>query len=373
MERGLCFGDIIEARAATPSAVDSTRTRFLKVVVEHFLAVYAKHSLCTVASLSRRPIKRGRGEQPLGAAHCMATVLYLTTRLTSLPLQDVMASLPLGASSQTTPQVACAQPSESQESTNGGRLLYSQDNEDEALCHVVGPAGEQPPSSSPPPLPSDAVDRQLPHQSTLDIIDEQQQHIHVHQVETTSDILRVLHRYSCSSSHTPSSLPPSSPCLVIIDNLVDVFSHPSLQMPRGAATGPNFIIQDFGRALRAFIANQQEVHQRPCVVLTLNALTAVGSGGASATPSVAAGGSSSVERLRRQLSRRSFGGAGWQASPDVVLIADEVMATQHAVEEDGDDDLPSNGARLSSSSPRSFTLTLMVARGGRNVGDTAII
>jgi hypothetical protein len=100
-----------------------------------------------------------------------------------------------------------------------------------------------------------------------------------------------------------------------------------------------------------------------------------GGGGGGSGSGGAAVGVSAAESLRRNLSRRPYGGTAWSAVPDVVLIGDDACLRRRSQHIDDDDDADANNAdhtRTRSSSIH-LVLTMTAVRGGRRIGDAVIL
>jgi hypothetical protein len=379
-ESGLCCGDIIEIRAAAPSAVDQVRSKMISDVVVQFLRSSQHHCAehTRSSSTTKKRAREGRHDtrfSPCNSTSLLPRVLYLSTRSSQVPVCTILRSciekhmhqpLPPAAGCCTTCQHNRnhhPSPSSQEALPPGGSLLYSQESDDD--------------HASPPPhdarddhccRPSQSAAGEDHHNEELETLAKAAEHmfrLEVHEVESTSDIILALRSFTLptpTSRRSVLTAPP--PLLVVVDNLVDIFSHPSVQQPRGASTGPNFIIQDFGRSLRCFMADQHSFCGRPCAIVMLNAL--MGGGGS--------GGVSAAESLRRNLSRRPYGGTAWSAVPDVVLIGDDACLRRRSERIDDDDADANNGDHtrtLSSSIHRVLTITAV--RGGRRIGDAVIL
>lgn len=158
--------------------------------------------------------------------------------------------------------------------------------------------------------------------------------------------------------------------LIIIDNLVDVFNNPSLQLPKGFTTGAHFITQDFARSIRTLLRMMKGNLHQPlsnCAVITMNGL----SGSSSSTsvthnqnpPTVSASASATDGPLQR----RCYGGPGWQSVPDVVLL------TSIPPTNGNDYDRREQEEDVVKHDEQHVTLDVMVARGGRYAGDVSSV
>lgn len=372
---GLCFRDVVEIRAASPSAVDHARMKVIHDIVVNFLGTH--HCQNTKQDKRSRKTKRGRNSEvgyddaQIESVPPMPRVLYLSTRPSTVPVRNILRSCVerFHVLHSNSSRLSQQPPTSSQESGHhrGGGLIYSQQQ------HSDDDVPQLSPSVAAAADGDDELER-LAHAATKIF------RIDVHQVETTSDIIGALRSVATTSQR---QLPGAStafvpPLLIIVDNLVDIFSHPSVQQPRGAATGPNFIIQDLARSLRNFIDNQQSAHRRPCAVVMLNALMAGGgsSGAASIVNNANAVSSATAESLRRNMNRRAYGGTSWLSVPDVVLICDELNIRN--IDHDVSVDEPATPEEHEPKSTAASVLlkrvlSVTTLRGGRGIGATVIL
>ncbi|CUG92717.1 Hypothetical protein, putative [Bodo saltans] len=345
-------------------------------IVVNFLGTH--HCQNTKQDKRSRKTKRGRNSEvgyddaQIESVPSMPRVLYLSTRPSTVPVRNILRSCVerFHVLHSNSSRLSQQPPTSSQESGHhrGGGLIYSQQQ------HSDDDVPQFSPSVAAAAADGDDELERLAHAATKIF------RIDVHQVETTSDIIGALRSVATTSQR---QLPVAStafvpPLLIIVDNLVDIFSHPSVQQPRGAATGPNFIIQDLARSLRNFVDNQQSVHRRSCAVVMLNALMAGGSSGAvSIVNNANAVSSATAESLRRNMNRRAYGGTAWLSVPDVVLICDELNLRRHI------DDHVSVGepaATPEDHEPKPTAsvllkrvLSVTTLRGGRGIGATVIL
>lgn len=310
-EGALSFGDIIEMRASSPCDIGAARMALLKPIIIRFLT---QSSVQQDEGGAARPgplvSSPSGGCDDVRRTSSHARVLYLSTRPELVPVAQIISEIWKRGGCRPAVQ------------TCGAREDGGCDETEEMLLSAAHAL-------------EDALE--------------------VHRVESTSDVIGVLQRHLCATpvanrKRARSPREVESPhedgkpvrLLVVVDHLVDIFSHPSVQHPRGAGSGAQFIIRDFARALRSFFSDVGV----PCAMVALNAL--VGWGGMSA-------GELHI------LNRACCGGAGWVPVADVILV----VANQPFAKHQSDEDVAVVG--------RLGGLRVTICRGGNHVGESVTV
>jgi hypothetical protein len=399
-EGALCFGDLIEFRAATPSSLDLMRSVINQAVVEFLCSAAAAGTPSSHSDVVLQQPQRRR-------------VVYLSTMTQRIPVACIASALmERGGGLLIPPPITSSRTAQPQTTEEH---CHPEDDED---APVLSPFPSAAPSFLTSSQRGHTLNRRSASQggmcsaskgahatrrndggggddadSLASAADALQAVFHVHNVSDVSDVILALdhvlkgttttaqavvredaeansHRtrqkrsrsreqhggvdrssiHNVDAAEGAATNSGSSPAvLVVVDNLVDLLSHPSIQYPRGASAGANFIVQDLGRAFRSFIASMAGA-RTPCAIVTLNALSGA-----------VRGGDPSAWRHRRCL-----GGCGWYSAPDVVLVGIETK------EEAKHHHNAANNHHVGDGRASINNLKLIVARGGR-VEDSATI